>query len=637
MAFEDALQHLSLRVSDRDPVDWRRALEDTAPAAVERRILEQLRIVGEIAAWHTGGGAPATAESTAALASDAALTAGLTSAVSTADNPGAAVPPVWGHLELCERVGNGAFGEVYRAWDTALRREVALKLLQLEDSASPGTGAGAALEEARNLARIRHPNVVQVYGAEQHDGRVGLWMEFVRGRTLDAFVREHGPFGAREAALVGQELCRALTAVHRAGLIHRDVKARNVMREDGGRIVLMDFGTGWERNPDPGTRPHIAGTPVYMAPEVLQGASATPQSDLFALGVLLHYLVTAQFPVEAATVDELRRAHAAGQVTLLREVRPDLPEPYLQVVEAALAPDPAHRFASAGQMERALGATLGIAPAAGNAEAPAEMQPAASTAGVVEPASGERLPRRRPVLVAGLVAAVVVAGVFALQLRRPASDTARTPPRATALPKQSAIPAVSDGYRVEAGFMRRRSGARTALDPGGQVAPGDGLSLEIQSSAPVYVYVVNEDERGECYLLFPLPGFETANPLKPDIKHQLPGRRAGGTLVDWEVSSAGGKEHLLVVASPQRLAEFEADLLALPRAESGGAAQYAQLSQASKLRLRGIGSLQEVGDSGPGPNSNGRLAALAAQLPRTAEVVEGVWVRQVEFENPVQH
>ena len=86
--------------------------------------------------------------------------------------------------------------------------------------------------------------MVTVYGAERVDGRVGLWMEFIRGRRLDELLREQGALSAHEAAVTGLTVCRALSAVHRAGLLHRDIKAQNVMREDGGRLLLMDFGTG---------------------------------------------------------------------------------------------------------------------------------------------------------------------------------------------------------------------------------------------------------------------------------------------------------------------------------------------------------------------------------------------------------
>src|SRR5205823_7303422 len=92
--------------------------------------------------------------------------------------------------------------------------------------------------------RVRHQNVITVHGVAVHEQRVGLWMELVRGATLEQLLQKRGPFSAREAALVGIDLCRALAAIHAAGLVHRDVKAQNVMREDGGRIVLMDLGTG---------------------------------------------------------------------------------------------------------------------------------------------------------------------------------------------------------------------------------------------------------------------------------------------------------------------------------------------------------------------------------------------------------
>src|SRR5204862_2087023 len=130
-------------------------------------------------------------------------------------------------------------------------------------------------DEARMLAQVRHPNVVTVYGADRCEGRVGLWMEFIHGQTLEQVVCERGPFGAGEATLIGLDLCRALSAVHRAGLLHRDIKAHNVMREDGGRIVLMDFGTGFDHAVDSEASARgLAGTPLYLAAEILDGVEA---------------------------------------------------------------------------------------------------------------------------------------------------------------------------------------------------------------------------------------------------------------------------------------------------------------------------------------------------------------------------
>ena len=112
--------------------------------------------------------------------------------------------------------------------------------------AERGASASIVIEEGRLLARVRHPNVVTIYGAERIDGRVGLWMEFVKGRTLEQALRSGRTFTAAEVTRLGVELCRAVSAVHAAGLLHRDIKAQNVMLDDDGRLVLMDFGTGRE-------------------------------------------------------------------------------------------------------------------------------------------------------------------------------------------------------------------------------------------------------------------------------------------------------------------------------------------------------------------------------------------------------
>ena len=148
----------------------------------------------------------------------------------------------WGNLELAEKVGDGAFGQVWRARDIHLNANVALKVLHTRTNED--ALASRLVREGRALALLRHPNVVTVLGIETRDGHVGLRMEFVRGQTLEMLLRSQGTFSATEAAGMGVDLCRALAAVHRAGLIHRDVKTQNVMREQGGRIVLMDL--GWD-------------------------------------------------------------------------------------------------------------------------------------------------------------------------------------------------------------------------------------------------------------------------------------------------------------------------------------------------------------------------------------------------------
>lgn len=285
------------------------------------------------------------------LVEDLRRVASVVRAHRSAVTPPAFVPRHWRHLVLLECVGSGAFGSVYRGWDSLVDREVAVKLLP------PGDVAAPPLEEARALARIRHPNVVVVYGADQDEDGVGIWMEYIEGQTLADIVRDRGPMSAREVSGIGVDLCRALSALHAAGLLHRDIKAQNVMREVGGRIVLMDFSgaEGVARK----AKPTFSGTPAYMAPELLEGAAASVTTDVYSFGVLLFFLISGRFPVDGRGVTELRNAHARRERTRLRDVRPDAGDAIVQVIERATAHDPAVRYQTAGELEGALTAASG--------------------------------------------------------------------------------------------------------------------------------------------------------------------------------------------------------------------------------------------------------------------------------------
>jgi eukaryotic-like serine/threonine-protein kinase len=261
----------------------------------------------------------------------------------------------WGHLRVLERIGQGACGEVHRAWDTRLDREVALKLMP--DPAHAGSPGTSIIEEGRLLARVRHPNVVTIYGAERIDGRIGLWMEFVHGRTLEEELRDGRTFSAKDVTRIGVELCRAVSAVHAAGLLHRDIKAQNVMAGEDGRLVLMDFGAGTKLG---GAEMKTAGTPLYLAPEALSGATASVQSDVYSIGVLLYHLLTNSYPVRAKDLADLRRAHTAGERTNLRSARQDVPERLARVIDRALDPRPDRRFDSADSLGEALAAAQGM-------------------------------------------------------------------------------------------------------------------------------------------------------------------------------------------------------------------------------------------------------------------------------------
>lgn len=651
----ETLLGLATSISDGEPVDWDRA-EAVAPRD-ERDLLHGLRTIAGVAELHRR-----------ALV-DAGSTIGSATTVAgpPAGRPALEPGQVWGHLRIQKPLGRGGYGEVYLAWDSTLDRQVALKLYHRAD---PRGSERSLVEEGRLLARVRHPNVVDVYGADVHDRRPGLWMEYVRGRSLAKIIGDGGTLGAREATLIGIDLCRALAATHRVGLVHGDVKAHNVLREEGGRIVLMDFGAGGASSGEDGGR--ISGTPLYMAPELFTGAGVSVHSDIYSFGVLLHHLVTGRFPVLGRSMRELGDAHRLGYRNLLRDERPDLPEAFLGVVERATAADPAARFDSAGAAEAALVRSLGLEPAPG--------------AHPERPAGPRRLPRGRAawtfVGVLGVLA--LAAGIGRWVDTAPhGPDPAPTPPAATLIaegspqreaaspdgvrkpaappadagrakarspegaasgtPVTSAAPITPSStmsvrsperaaaaYTVEATFFKSVGGEAQTLLPGAPVELGDKLFLEFQASTAVHFYVVNEDERGSAYLLFPLPGQELRNPLPAGERLRIPGTRQGQPLF-WQVTSQGGREHFLLLASPTRLVDLEADLLTLERAESERPLLASPLDAAVVSRLRGVGGL--AAGATPERLAPGRLSELAHRLASRPETVSGIWIRQLTLEN----
>ncbi len=584
---EQVLNEVAESITNGKPVDWP-AVESQHPGL--RRHLQHLKLVEAVAAVHRtpAGGIPPE-ESLGSVEEGMR-----TLATEGAGGHGPASRPSWGPLQILEILGQGGFGEVYRAYDPSLQREVALKLRR-PDGEESRRGDDRFLEEARRLARVRHPNVLVVHGADEHGGRAGLWTDLIRGKTLEEVLKEQGPLGAHEACLVGMELCRALAALHGAGLVHRDVKAANVMREEGGRIVLMDFGSVTEqpqRVGPPGSE-GISGTPLYMSPEQLLGEEPAPVSDIYSLGVLLYHLVSGGFPVEASTFEELVEKHRRRDSKSLRDLRPDLPASFVQVVELALSADPARRFASAGAMERSLAASSGLAIRTEGADRDEE--------------------RREPRSLRWILPAVLTAVLLAT----------------AALTAWFLYPAAP--FSAEVALFRKGQVTEERLGPGSRIRPGDQLFLEIQGREPMYVYVMNEDQNGHAYLLFPV-GLDMGNPLPPGSRHRLPGRQDGVDM-NWRVSSPGGREEILVVASRKPLPDLERDLAKLPRAEKGREIAYPLLGPESRNTLRGVGGLAP--DRTPEEKEAAqRVPDVARGFSAGAGNRNGIWVWRIQLQNP---
>ncbi len=568
-------------------IEWAEAVAEGTPADWARRSADAPELSGALAG----------------LQSLALL--GETMRASAAPRPAREVAFRWGELEVLTRLGGGATGEVWRAWDPSLEREVALKL------APAGSAPSRPLAEARRLARLRHANVVAVLGADVRDGRAGLWMELVEGRSLEQTLAEHGHYGAHEATGIGLELCRALAAVHQAGFVHGDVGPRNVMRERGGRIVLMDLGSAAPLGDD--SAAIVTGTPLVTAPERLAGGPASVSADLYALGCLLFRLVTGRFPVEAGTLAELREAHAAGRRLSLRTLRPDLPHAFVHAVEAVLAPDPAARPADAAAFERLLADSLSPAASGTRADESARVRRAWSR--TLRPAA----------MVSG---GALVALLLTTQWlgREPSRGSA--PPRAADPAAPAPAPAAADAppLVVElAAFVRTRDGVSERVTSGAAVRLGDELSLEVRAAEPLHLYVLNEDDAGAVFALFPAPGTDVTNPVPAGRTVALPGARDGRTL-HWQVSSPARRERFLIVASRQPLAALEQRLAAMPQVSEADALSAVELDGPALDRLRGVGRIRPAT---PARRRHGALESVADALGGEP----GLWVRSVELEH----
>ncbi len=561
MAQSSLLQRIVEAVSDGAPVDWERA-SDLASTPAERERLAQLRVLHDISRFNHSSAEDETT-------------------VQSAVQPPAS-RRTWVSLEVRALLGTGAFGSVYRAWDPKLQREVALKLV--DTARFRGIDPGGYLREGRLLARVRHPNVAQVHGADVTDGFAGVWMELIPGRTLEAILSEQGPFGAEEAGRVGIEVCRGLAAVHAAGLVHRDVKASNVMRERGGRIVLMDLGAGFDIAAEASQAGDTTGTPLYMAPEVVRGSAASQRSDVYSLGVVLFRLVSFAYPIEASTLDELIQAHATGRRRSLRDLRPDLPPEFIRIVDKATVADSAQRYAGAGELQAALEAFVGAGPQTKTATR-----------------------SRRPVgslMLAGAAALLALAATLAVLVGRSSTES----------------------FKVEATLYRNADTGRVALRDGEEITTGDRLSMAFETSTRAHLYVLNQDDSGDIYLLFPVAGLKPGNPLAPGVSHRLPGSLDGRPQA-WIVTSGGGNERFLLVASREPLAEFERDLATLPLPTTEAGLRYPRLSQASERRLRGVGGLGD--DDTPG--AAGGLFDRVEALDAGEEPASGIWIRRLQL------
>ena len=383
----------------------------------------------------------------------------------------------------------------------------------------------------------------------------------------------------------------------------------------------MDFGTGLAQALNARMVDGLAGTPLYLAPELFGGAKPTVASDIYSLGVLLYHLASERYPVEGS--DPRRgRAGARGRRRSLRDDRPELPTAFVDVVERALSTNPGARYATAGDFGSALAATTGL---------PSDVQrliPQSTDLRSLNP----NFNRRRWLLrAAGLFGTAVAGGVAWRFLGGSASDEA--PAVRTSNTTAVAPPVAAASYQVAASLHALRDGRNVRLSAGSRVQPGDKLFLTVEASRDVFVYVVNQDDAGAMFVLFPLSGHQPGNPIARGGSHRLPGKNSDGEESYWVVTSAGGRERFSVFITPERQTTFEQILDRMPRAAEGRAVEYVPVSIDDLKTLRGVGGVA----SGPSPSGATTLDAPfggLAPLPDGPESTSGLWEREIVLLNP---
>jgi eukaryotic-like serine/threonine-protein kinase len=251
-----------------------------------------------------------------------------------------------GRYRVERELGGGAWAKVFLARDEELNRPVAVKILDERFAADEAFRARFS-REARVAAGLSHPNVVTVFDVGEADGRPFIVMEYIEGRTLADRLREEGPLPPDEVERLGRQVCAGLEHAHEHGLVHRDLKPANLIEREDGTVKIADFGIARAAEEteltEVGT---IIGTAAYLAPEQAEGGAVTPQTDLFALGLVLHELLTGARPWQVEHLADLARRRQTVPAPLPRET----PHGLAETVDRCLQFEPQDRPGSAAEV-----------------------------------------------------------------------------------------------------------------------------------------------------------------------------------------------------------------------------------------------------------------------------------------------
>ena len=432
-----------------------------------------------------------------------------------------------GQYEIVSRLGAGGMATVYAARQTSLGRMVALKVLTPSLSSDEEFVRRFELE-AKTVARLDHPNIVSVFDAGQSGGHLFLAMRLINGPTLAELLQQGGPMPTERVIGLLTQIAAAIDYAHGSSVIHRDIKPGNILVEPDDRASLADFGIARDTSRSQRTRAGVlAGTPEYLAPEVIRGRPASAASDLYALGVVAFQMLAGRVPFASDNEMTVLFRHVNEEPVSLATLRPDLPAHVCQAVRVMLAKDPSVRLRTGAAFAEALsglGPILELGGGGGATEATGNVadHPAVPIASVLsgDATTASRWRRFLPVLAsAGVMFAVAVAVVLASSSK----------PGAPTVPSRGTV-SVTPGVDVRWRQAKAELNAAWAKDWPGALR----VTKAFHDSAPEH-----SEGRDQLYLVLVVYGM-TVNEAGDTTKAEelwrqaaklLPGRTEAGDLI----------------------------------------------------------------------------------------------------------
>jgi serine/threonine-protein kinase len=347
-----------------------------------------------------------------------------------------------GKYRIIELVGEGAMGVVYRAHDSVLDRNVAIKVMN-ESIARQDDLRKRFLHEAQAAASLQHPNVVCIYDLGEADGHLFIAMEFIQGVDLEHLIELAQPLSLQAKLDIVIDVLTGLAFAHKRGIVHRDIKPANIRVAEDGRAKIMDFGVAHLASSSMTSTGSILGTPTYMAPEQITEGKTSPATDIFAVGGVLYQVLTMMKPFEAPTLQNLFFKIITEDPRNVSELTPGLPTALDRIVRKAMAKEPGDRYTSALEMANEL---TNVRSKLSGPSYPASVSLSASVASAIEMSRTHSRKRARTLAFAG-GGALAAAALFAVAWSKSGS------PKVEAAGNRAAVatPALQQPQAVPAG------------------------------------------------------------------------------------------------------------------------------------------------------------------------------------------